>query len=61
MISHLLIQVEVSRRLREAPQEISVSVLRTLDVFWFEDAGHKQYDVKKGLLKSDLLLQRTQI
>jgi len=54
MISHLLIEVEVSRRLREASQEISVTFLRTLDVFWFEDAGHKQYDVKKGLLKSDL-------
>jgi hypothetical protein len=33
MIFHLLIQVEVSRRLREASQEISVTFLRTLDVF----------------------------
>jgi len=33
MISHLLIEVEVSRRLREASQEISVTFLRTLDVF----------------------------
>ncbi len=54
MVSHFLIQVEVSGSVREIPQEISVRFLRAVYVFWFQDASHKQNDIEKGLLKSDL-------
>ncbi len=54
MVSHFLIQVEVSGSVREIPKEISVSFLRAVYVFWFKDAGHKKNFIEKGLLQSDL-------